>query len=523
MQMTEIEALELTFQFEAIFEAFPDILFKLSRDGEILFCKAGRNTVNQLSPERYIGKNIKELLPEGSEKKFNYAARKLKKLGDVANFEFPFILDNTEYWFEARLVPFYKNQLLAIVREITEKKKAEQALAQKVKELSKIERYFAKLADNLPNGGLVLFDKDLRFKHVAGPAVRDLGFIKEEVEGRHIPEVLPESLSKEVLHHLESVLTGETVNFERVSIKTNHTYLISIIPLQNENEEIEGGMIICLDIEKQKANERDMQLTINELHRLNEKLNYEITMRHAMDTNLNIYTEELKKRNQELENFGYIATHDLQEPLRMVSVYSKLLVKRYKDKLDDTANEFFNFAIEGAQRMQEMIYDLRDYTSIDQNGTPFTELNATSTVGFAIENIKDRIDSTAAEIRCDELPLVKGDKAQIVLLFQHLLTNAIKFTKDGQKPVIHISAKTNTDFWEFSVKDNGIGIETQYKDRIFRIFQRLNSREKYTGTGIGLAICKKIVERHGGEIWVESKPGKGSVFHFTISRWRPKA
>ncbi|MDD5435845.1 MAG: ATP-binding protein [Nitrospira sp.] len=228
-----------------------------------------------------------------------------------------------------------------------------------------------------------------------------------------------------------------------------------------------------------------------------------------------LYAEELKRSNAELEQFAYVASHDLQEPLRMVASFTQLLAKRYKDKLDADAHEFISFAVDGANRMQRLINDLLSYSRIETRGKPFGETDFEEILGHARINLQIAIERSSTLITNDSLPVVSADTTQMLRLIQNLIDNAIKFSGD-KPPSIHISAEKRDNEYLFSVKDNGIGIDPQFKERIFVIFQRLHSKEEYPGTGIGLAICKRIVERHKGRIWIESEPGNGSVFYFTL-------
>lgn len=225
--------------------------------------------------------------------------------------------------------------------------------------------------------------------------------------------------------------------------------------------------------------------------------------------------EELQRSNSELEQFAYVASHDLQEPLRMVASYCQLLQRRYAAKLDGDAHEFIGFAVEGARRMQSLINDLLLYSRVGTKGKPFTAVSLEQVFADAVANLTVSIEEAKAEISHDPLPVVQGDGIQLLQLLQNLLGNALKFRRET--PVrIHLGARREDDHWLFSVTDNGIGIEPQYAERIFMIFQRLHTREQYPGTGIGLSVCKKIVERHGGRIWVEPAPASGSVFKFTV-------
>jgi len=230
-------------------------------------------------------------------------------------------------------------------------------------------------------------------------------------------------------------------------------------------------------------------------------------------------TEELlgrlKRSNTELEQFAYVASHDLQEPLRMVASYVKLLEKRNKDKLDADSIDFINFAVDGAIRMQRLINDLLTYSRVSTKGKPFEVVKCNTVFEATIKNLEVAIREKKAVITHDFLPELKGDEGQLVQLFQNLIGNALKFCKD-RTPGIRITAKQEARAWVFGVHDNGIGIAPENHERVFQIFQRLHSREEYEGTGIGLAVCKKIVERHGGRIWVESEVKKGTTIWFTL-------
>ncbi|MFA5353061.1 MAG: ATP-binding protein [Thermodesulfovibrionales bacterium] len=241
----------------------------------------------------------------------------------------------------------------------------------------------------------------------------------------------------------------------------------------------------------------------------------DITERKIAEQNLQKSLEDLESSNKELQQFAYVASHDLQEPLRMISSYTQLLDRRYKDKLDTDAQEFIRYAVDGAVRMQRLINDLLDYSRVGTRDRAFEPVDTELILDQVLGNLSMAVEENQAVIEHENLPCVMGYPFQLRQLFQNLIINAIKFRGDAP-PRIVISARKRGKKWIFSFRDNGIGIEPQYRDRIFLIFQRLHTRELYPGTGIGLAICKKIVERHGGSIWVESEPGKGSTFHFTI-------
>lgn len=288
------------------------------------------------------------------------------------------------------------------------------------------------------------------------------------------------------------------------------------------------GQGIELVIKNREGNEIPVEISLNYFYQDDEM--YVIS--HIMDiserrraqselkqaySELKRSADELKRSNAELEQFAYVASHDLQEPLRMVTSYSELLEKRYGDRLDEDAHDFIHYAVDGARRMQHLINDLLQYSRLGTKAKPFEETDAKLLAEAAIKNLEQLISEQKAEVRVDGLPRLKGDPTQITQLFQNLIQNAIKFRGENP-PKVDIAAKEHPEFWEFIVHDNGIGIDPKYQDRIFMIFQRLHNREVYPGSGIGLALCKKIVERHAGEIWMDSEPGAGTDFHFTIAK-----
>jgi PAS domain S-box-containing protein len=240
-----------------------------------------------------------------------------------------------------------------------------------------------------------------------------------------------------------------------------------------------------------------------------------ITERKRMEAALREKTEELARSNEDLEQFAYVASHDLQEPLRMVASYVQLLAKRYGSKLDADANEFIDFAVDGAVRMRKLINDLLTYSRVGTQGKELSPTDSEAAFAQSVKDLEVTIEENGALLTHDPLPMVMADSPQLRQLFQNLIGNAIKF-RGNEPPRVHISASRNGSGWIFSVRDNGIGIAPEYSERIFIIFQRLHSRQEYAGTGIGLAICKKIVERHGGHIWVESDVGKGATFCFSL-------
>ena len=246
----------------------------------------------------------------------------------------------------------------------------------------------------------------------------------------------------------------------------------------------------------------------------------DITKLKLLEKGLEDKNEQLERSNKELEQFAYVASHDLQEPLRMVASYTELLEERYKGKLDEKADKYIGYAVEGAKRMQRLINDLLVLSRVNTRGKPFAPVDCNDLLEKILHGLRRIIDEKQARIEVGPLPTVTGDEGQLFQLFQNLIINGVKF-HGTEKPMVKISAKHDNSEWIFSIRDNGIGIDPEFFDRIFVIFQRLHERGAYQGTGIGLSIAKKIVERHAGRIWVESEPGTGSAFYFSLQDDNP--
>jgi light-regulated signal transduction histidine kinase (bacteriophytochrome) len=252
-----------------------------------------------------------------------------------------------------------------------------------------------------------------------------------------------------------------------------------------------------------------------ELRDANVHLAVELDERRRAEYRMAQYAGNLARSNAELEQFAYVASHDLQEPLRMVASFTQLLARRYQGKLDKDADDFIGFAVDGATRMQTLINDLLAYSRVGSRGKPFTPVDCGAVLNIALDNLARAVEESDAIVTHGPLPTVLADEVQLTQLFQNLIANALKF-RGQAAPQIHISAEKQDLHWLFAVRDNGIGIAPEHQERIFMVFQRLHHRSDYPGTGIGLAICKKIVERHGGRIWAEAEPGRGATFFFTI-------
>jgi PAS domain S-box-containing protein len=341
------------------------------------------------------------------------------------------------------------------------------------------------------NDGVGAVDMDGLFTECNQSLVDMLGYSREELKNLTYQQLTPKkwhSMEAKIIKN-QVVKKGHSDEYEKEYIRKDGTTIpvsIKVWLIAGEDERPEGMWKIARDI----------------------------TLRKKLEIELDKTMSELERSNAELEQFAYIASHDLQEPLRVVASFVQLLARKYKGKLDSDADDFINYVVEGVTRMQDMINDLLMYSRVGTRGKPFEQISCETVLDQVLANLQIAIKESDAVITRDPLPTVMGDFSQLVQLFQNLIENAIKYRGENQ-PHIHISAKRKKDEWVLSVRDNGIGIDPQYFERIFIIFQRLHGTE-YNGTGIGLSIAKKIVERHGGQIWVKSKPGKGSIFYFSI-------
>lgn len=286
--------------------------------------------------------------------------------------------------------------------------------------------------------------------------------------------------------------------------ETNHGLLALTMELEHRVEE----RTIAL-----RAAQEELQRTNSELLQLTLELEDRVAARTA---ELAQAIENLERSNQELEQFAYVATHDLQEPLRLVTSFTQLLARRYGGQLDQDAREFIGFAVEGAGRLQSLIQDLLAFSRVTTRGRPPAPLDSRNALDKALIALQDAIRESDALVTFGDLPRVMGDRPQVVQVFLNLVDNALKFRRPEAPPHIHVSAERAGDVRTIRVADNGIGIESRHIGQLFQIFRRLHARNGYTGNGIGLAICKRIIERHGGRIWVESEPGAGSTFYFTL-------
>jgi PAS domain S-box-containing protein len=371
-----------------------------------------------------------------------------------------------------------------LAREVEERKRAEEGLRESNEYLDNLFNY--------ANAPMIVWDPELHITRFNRAFEGLTGRSAEAVIGDSIEILFPAAQVDSSMELIRRTLTGE--RWEAVEIPVLHLDGSVHTVLWNSATLVapDGFTLVATIAQGQ-----------------------DITERKRAEEQIKRALLDLQRSNQDLEQFAYVASHDLQEPLRMVASYTQLLAQRYEGELDDKAQSYIHYAVDGAMRMQGLINDLLTYSRVNTQGRPLEPTDLHVVLGEALRNLASAIQESRAIVTNDDLPSVRVDPVQLQQVFQNLIGNAIKF-RGKASPHVHVSAREEGGEWLFSVKDNGIGINTKHAEKLFVIFQRLHTREEYPGTGIGLAVCKRIVERHGGRIWFESEPGKGSTFYFTL-------
>ncbi|AGB38839.1 PAS domain-containing protein [Natronococcus occultus] len=362
-------------------------------------------------------------------------------------------------------------QRIGVLRDVTERKTYQ-------RRLEKSEQRYRTLVESFPNGAITMFTDELRYTFADGRVLEEIDLPVDELEGTTIHDLYPDELVADLEPAFRAVFEGESTETD-VSF-LDRTWNVHIVPVRDDDGDVFAGMLVAVDI-----------------------------------TERNEYKRKLEESNERLEQFAYAASHDLQEPLRMVTSYLQLLERRYGDELDEDAGEFIAYAVDGAERMREMIDGLLAYARVETQGDPFEPVELDAVFDEVCTDLQIRIESSDARIESASLPRVRGDREQLRQVFQNLVTNAIEYSGD-EPPRIAVSAERDGSMWRVSVHDEGIGIDPDEADSVFGVFQRLHSRDESEGTGIGLALCRQIIERHDGEIWVDSEPGEGSTFSVTL-------
>jgi PAS domain S-box-containing protein len=481
-------------KYRGLLEAAPDAMVVVNQAGEIVLLNVQAEKQFGYRRDELVGQKVKNIIPKGFAERL--VADGLRSAEDALAQQIGTGIELTgrrkngsEFPIEIMLSPLESTEgilVTAAIRDISVRKAAEKHLAQ-------MEGRYRGLLEAAPDA-MVVVNQAGEIVLLNVQAEKQFGYRRDELVGQKVKNIIPEGFAErllaDALRSAEDALaqqigTGIELNGRR---KNGSEFPIEIMLSPLESAE---GILVTAAV-------RD------------------ITMRKKAEAHLLQKVEELNRSNEELEQFAYIASHDLQEPLRMVASYTQLLSRRYKGKLDSNADEFISFAVDGASRMQRLIKDLLAYSRVGTRAKDLFDTSSEEALQQALINLRGAVEESGAQVTHDPLPIVVADEMQLIQLFQNLVGNAIKYQNPGT-PRVHISAARDGEKrWTFSVRDNGLGIDSQYFERIFGMFQRLHKREEFAGTGIGLAICKKIVERHGGSISVESELGHGSTFRFAL-------
>jgi len=482
-------------RYRGLLEAAPDAMVVVDQGGEIVLLNLQAEKQFGYSRDELIGQRVTNIIPEGFAERLiadgtRTAADALtQQIGTgielVARRK-----DGTDFPIEIMLSPLDSADgvlVTAAIRDISVRKAAEEHLAQ-------MEGRYRGLLEAAPDA-MVVVNQSGEIVLLNLQAEKQFGYHRDELLGQQVTNIIPDGFAERLLaddlRSAEDALAQQIgTGIELVARRKDGTDFpieIMLSPLDSAE-----GVLVTAAI-------RD------------------ISVRKAAEEHLGQKVEELKRSNEELGQFAYIASHDLQEPLRMVASYTQLLSKRYTGQLDADADEFIGFAVDGASRMQRLIDDLLAFSRVATSGNELADTSSEYALEQALQNLHWAIKDSGGLVTHDPLPAVQADEMQLVQLFQNLIGNAIKYQNPGI-PQVHISAaRRGKASWTFAVKDNGLGIDPQYFEKIFGMFQRLHKRDEYSGTGVGLAICRKIVERHGGALTVESALGKGSTFSFSLA------
>jgi PAS domain S-box-containing protein len=488
------ESKESEARYRGLLEAAPDAMVVVNQSGEIVLLNVQAEKQFGYSRDELIGQKVKNIIPEGFAERLiadgsRSAAEALAQQIGTGIELIGRRKDGSEFPIELMLSPLESADgilVTAAIRDISVRKSAEAHLAQ-------MEGRYRGLLEAAPDAMVVV--------NVAGEIVllnvraeKEFGYSRDELVGQKVKNIIPEGFAERIIADgtrtaAEALAQQIGTGIELIGRRKDGSELpieLMLSPLESAD-----GILVTAairDITERKKSEEHLVKTVG----------------------------ELKRSNDELQQFAYVSSHDLQEPLRMVASYTQLLAKRYKGRLDSDADEFIAFAVDGCNRMQGLIQDLLAYSRAGANGKALCEVSGEDALQGALTNLRLTIEQSGAIVTHDSLPSVRTDETQLTQVFQNLVGNAIKY-RNAEAPRVHISATKKGDTeWIFSVRDNGLGIDPQYFERIFILFQRLHGRNEFEGTGIGLAICKKVLERLGGRIWVESQPEKGSIFYFAL-------
>lgn len=482
-------------RYRGLLEAAPDAMVVVNQAGEIVLLNVQAERQFRYSRDELLGQKMTNIIPEGFAERLVADALRSAEEALAQQIGTGIELDGrrkdgSEFPIEIMLSPLESPEgmlVTAAIRDISVRRAAEEHLVQ-------MEGRYRGLLEAAPDA-MVVVNQAGNIVLLNAQAEKQFGYSRNALLGQKVVNIIPEGFAERLI--ADALRSSEDALAQRIGTgieltarrRNGSKFPIEIMLSPLESAE---GLLVTAAI-------RD------------------ISTRKDAEAHLLKNMAELNRSNEELVQFAYIASHDLQEPLRMVASYTQLLAKRYKGKLDSDADEFIAFAVDGANRMQRLIQDLLTYSRAGTQAEALIETSSEDALRQSLINLRGVMEASGAQVTYDPLPEVRADGRQLVQLFQNLIGNAIKYQGPGV-PQVHVSAVRNGGrTWVFSVKDNGLGIDSKYFDKIFGMFQRLHKREEFAGTGIGLAICKKIVQRHGGKISVESQPGQGSTFRFVLA------
>ncbi|NHN47555.1 PAS domain S-box protein [Halostella sp. JP-L12] len=467
---------ELKSELQRVFSRISDAFYAVDEEFRFTHVNERAEELLQRSEEDLIGESLWDVFPSAGEVDEVWDAFHTA-LETQESTSYELYYDTLGFWVEANLYPS-ETGISVYFRDVTERKEREQALEES-------EQRYRTLTEHFPNGVVTLFDHDLEYTLAAGQGFDRISQDPDDIEGKYFREAWDEETVAALEPAMEAVLDGEERTIELSY--AGREWVLHAVPITDARGDVFAGVTMALDITERKESQRRLEETI----------------------------AQLEESNERLEQFAYAASHDLQEPLRMVSSYLQLVERRYADELDEEGREFIEFAVDGADRMRNMIEGLLEYSRVETRGEPLVPVDLDALLEDVLEDLQIRIEEADADVRAEQLPPVEGDASQLRQVLQNLLSNAITYSGD-EPPEIRVAAEREGDEVVVSVHDSGVGIDPEDQERVFEVFQRLHGREEHSGTGIGLALCERIVERHGGDIWVESEPGEGATFSFAL-------
>lgn len=440
----------------------------------------------KLTKEQMVGRTLMEVYPGVERTELFEALEQCMSERAVKHIEVPYLFPgDTSAWYEIHVQPIPEG-VFAFILDITKRKIAEDLLVQG-------EKKYRYLFENNPQPMWIYDLETLAFLNVNQAAIQHYGYSKEEFLQMTIKDIRPqETVSPSLLQAAKAPESYSHAGTWKHQKKNGDVIWVEVYLHSFDYDGHKAKLVLVNDITERKKNELDLNKSM-------------------------LATQKI---NKELQQFTYMVSHDLQEPLRMISGFLNLLQSESSEQLTEEAKEYIQYAADGADRMKRLIEDLLQYSRVGTNKEDFIPVDLNELVSYVLLVMHDTIEATDARIAVQSLPVIEANKTLVTQLFQNLIGNALKY-RSVEKPHLEIGVKQANGTPVFYIKDNGIGIEPRHFEKIFVVFKRVHTRGPYNGTGIGLAICKKIVEKHGGRIWVESEPGKGSTFYFTLNNWLP--